>query len=148
MFLVDDDLVADWRLATIECMSQLSTEAPKGMKVALDIYDFFAPILADIGKQGQNDLLARITKMCQEAYDLRMMMRGSKTKYECVSLLTTPKPWFLDEQEPLVEPISVEGAKNKDASGEIAYVLFGGLIKHTKTGNKLLEKAQVIMKRL
>lgn len=131
----------------MECVGKIKTDGPKGRKVAQKIYDFFAPILADLSQQARDDLLARITEMCHDAYDLRMMMRRSKTKYACEFPPTADSPCFQDKYEALVEPISVEGGKNKEGSDEIAYPLFGGLVKHAETGKKVLEKSQVIMKR-
>ena len=151
-FLVNEDLVADWRITTIECMSHVSAGAHMSRIMAQKMYDFFAPILADVGQQGQREqgqreLLAKMTDMCHEAYELRMMMRRSRVRYACEFPPKTAKPCFQDEYEGLVESISVEGGKNKEDSGEIAYSLFGGLFKDTETGRKVLERAQVIMKR-
>lgn len=131
----------------MECVSKIKANGPKGNKVAQKIFDFFAPILADQSQAGRDELLARIAEMSHDAFELRMMMRRSKTKYACEFPPTAEAPCFQDKFEALVEPISVEGGKNKEGSNEIAYALFGGLVKHAESGKKVLEKSQVIMKR-
>ena len=131
----------------MDCLSHIKAEAPKGRSLADLMYGFFEPILSEkAGEKGRGELKAQIYELCREAYDLRMMMRKSKARYTCEFPPTPSIQCFLEDYAQLAEPISVEGGRNKDGSDEIAYTVFGGLIKYTETGKRTLERAQVIMK--
>lgn len=45
-----------------------------------------------------------------------------------------------------VEPQAVEGGKNNQGSDEIAYAIFGALVKRSGVREYVLEKAHVVLK--
>lgn len=130
----------------------MSTQLPRGKRSGQVIFDLFAPIIAeDLATQRVDDLRDQITAMCEEAFNLRMIMRQSKEGYQCEFPPLVQRPCFIDEYDYLVEPMSVEGGKNKEGTEEIAYTLFGALTKSMASqdgsGRMTFEKAHVIMKR-
>ncbi len=95
------------------------------------------------------ELQAHIRKVCDNAFKLAMVMRRSRDGYKCETPPVEKGACLLAEFDTLVEPMSVEGGKNTENSGHIAYTLFGALTKHPASqadGPRVLEKAQVVMK--
>lgn len=147
--IVNDALVADWRISTLECISVLGLPDDYTTYVADKIYNFLAPLTLAASKTAREDLWKVILEVCRKAFRLRMMMRMSKEGYEC----ETPDPQavcLLSQWEHFAEEFGVEGGKAEDRSDEVAYVLFGALTKDTSNlggERKVLEKAQVVLKR-
>lgn len=132
----------------MDCISQLPVASQRSKRVAENIYDFFSPILAkEISGQREDELRSQIADLCGEAVALRIIMRRSKDRYECVFPPAAERICTMEQYEKQVEPLSVEGGKNDQGSNEIAYAIFGGLVKHADHVPRVLEKAQVILKR-
>jgi hypothetical protein len=114
------------------------------------IFKFFTPLISTKATiEEKDELKAMILKLCQEAFELRMMMRRSKEGYRCEAP-TPEKATRLVDWEDFAEPHYVENGKQNEASDEIAYCLFGPLIKNPEygiEGRKVLERAHVVMKR-
>jgi hypothetical protein len=151
---VNETLINNWRIASIECCAELgNSQAPRGRKLSRSMFEAFQPIIsAKADKKQLEDLQDQLTALCNEAWDLRLIMRKSREGHRCVRPPTRDKRCFLEDFENLVEPISVEGGNTKEKSDEIAYSLFGALVKdpagagHAE-GEVVLEKAQVVLKR-
>jgi len=77
-----------------------------------------------------------------------MTIRKSKEQYTVKVLEKEPGSKHLVQNNAhWVEPHAVEGGKPEDKGDEIAYTLFGALIKHSEGREIVLEPASVVLKR-
>ena len=89
-----------------------------------------------------------IHNIAKEAYELRMIMRKSKEGYLCRKLDVEPGDApSVHSFESWVESQAVEGGKNNQGGDQIAYTLFGSLIKSLEGRDIVLQKAQVVLRR-
>jgi hypothetical protein len=149
--LVDETLVTDWRIATIDCLSELIGSSPRRKLVASAIFETFIPVISPkTGPREHRELEQQFQRVCDEAWDVAMIMRRSRERHRCIVPPTSTTNCSITAYETLAEPIIVEGGNNKDASDEIAYSLFGALVKtpqhHGGSKMVVLEKAQVVLK--
>lgn len=119
--------------------------------VAEDIYEFLKPLsVKSIQHHQEDELRAKLLELCTEAFDLRMIMRRSTDRCTCEIPGYGEWSLFARECEELAETLAVEGGRPNQTSDEIAYPLFGGLVKQSAEygeGKKnVLEKALVILK--
>ncbi|KFA51339.1 hypothetical protein S40293_10817 [Stachybotrys chartarum IBT 40293] len=148
---INKALLANWRVATIDCLSELIGPSPRSRMVAPAMFAHFVPVISPkSGTKQQGELQKQFQSICDEAWDLAILMRRSREGYKCIVPPTGRSKCFINAYETLVEPITVEGGKNEDRSDEIAYSLFGALVKganHEESKGGVLEKAQVVLKR-
>lgn len=158
-FQVPGPIIADWRVGTLKCVDHLLSRAnriPASRIVAPvvdDILSFLDPIIApNITAVQSKDLQDDVALLCEDAYYLHMDMRASKEEYAIWTpdLSEDSDEGFQPSVERFAESFGVEGGKSGDGSDQIAYPLFGGLVKHPEyrgEGLTVLETAQVVMKR-
>jgi hypothetical protein len=147
--IVSGTSIADWRISTLECIGLLKLPDDYSGWVADKVYDFLNPLISATTKKVREDLWNVILEVCRRAFRLRMLMRMSKEGYACV-VPDLKDVCVLSKMEHFAESFGVEGGKAEDRSDEVAYVLFGALTKdsrHLGGDRKVLEKAQVILKR-
>ncbi|KAH7316964.1 hypothetical protein B0I35DRAFT_434311 [Stachybotrys elegans] len=149
---VNETSVTNWRIATIACISELTSSSPSHKMVAPEIFTYFAPFISPkSGPKEQGDLEEQFRSICSEAWEVAMIMRRSREGHKCIVPPTWTSRCFVNAYEALAEPITVEGGRNEDGSDEIAYPLFGALVKsahhHGVSKERVLEKAQVVLKK-
>ncbi|KFY82656.1 hypothetical protein V498_08517 [Pseudogymnoascus sp. VKM F-4517 (FW-2822)] len=146
---VGDDAIAEWRISTLGQIDDLKLPGDYSKQTADQIFNLLAPVLhPKASKKDKDEVYSVITEVCRQAFNLRMMMRKSKEGYRCE--LPPKEAYFLSRIEPFADSFGVEGGKADDQSDEIAYCLFGALVKdarHLGGEKKVLDKAQVILKR-
>ena len=153
MRIVSSGIIADWRICTLECIDLLELGEETSKYTAGIIYDFLTPLISmGASTRDTENLTSDIYKVCKQAFKLKMMMRRSKEGYRCEvpNIIDAGDIRYLSRNESLAEGFAVEAGKDADKSDEIAYVLFGALTKHPEhrgEDKKVLEKAQVILKR-
>jgi hypothetical protein len=115
-----------------------------------DIFAILAPLLSKHTRPSEEDALrGNILELCKDAFKLRMLMRKSKNRY-VVETMDPNGTVLLSACEDKAEPLAVEGGNNSEKSDEVAYMVFGALIKQPLAGDqtvKVLEKAQVVLKK-
>lgn len=145
---VPPDLITDWRIATMKCIDKLGYQSVLPDLISTSIYTFFQPLLSNWASEAE--LQAKIQELCQEALDFRLLMRRCKDFYLVKVPGENGVPLSESEcDEEYVHPFGVEGGGNQ-ASDEIAYTVFGALVKRPELGGdeeRVLEPAWVIMKR-
>lgn len=158
-FQVPGPIIADWRVGTLKCVDHLLSRAnriPASRIVAPvvdDIFSFLDPIIApNITAVQFKDLQDDVALLCEDAYYLHMDMRASKEEYAIWTpdLSEDSEELFQPSVARFAESFGVEGGKSGDGSDQIAYPLFGGLVKHPEhrgEGLTVLETAQVVMRR-
>ncbi|EAQ84518.1 predicted protein [Chaetomium globosum CBS 148.51] len=76
---VSENVITDWRIATINCVELTGIEEMTSKFAATDIFAILAPLLSKHVRPSEEDVLrATILDLCKDAYKLRMMMRKSK----------------------------------------------------------------------
>jgi hypothetical protein len=130
------------------------TPASKIVRLVVDdVLAFLDPIIApDITEVQLQDLENEVAQLCEVAYHLRMDMRASKEEYAIwiPNLSKDSDEQLLQRVAEFADSFGVDGGKSGDGSDQIAYTLFGGLVKHPEhraEGLTTLEKAQVVMRR-
>ncbi|OBT46344.1 hypothetical protein VE00_02779 [Pseudogymnoascus sp. WSF 3629] len=145
---VGDDAIAEWRISTLGQIDLLKLPGDYSKQTAYQIFDLLAPVLHPKASEKEKDEVYNvIVEVCRQAFNLRIMMRKSKEGYRCE--LPPKEARFLSKIEPFADSFGVEGGKADDQSDEIAYCLFGALVKgarHMGGEKKVLDKAQVILK--
>ncbi|KAK3291636.1 uncharacterized protein B0H64DRAFT_409635 [Chaetomium fimeti] len=147
---VSENVISDWRIATINCVELTGIEDATSERATTDIFSLLAPLLSKHIRQSEEEVLrSSILSLCKDAYKLRMMMRKSKDIYavEKIGLDGVPS---LSALESKADPIAVENGKNSERSDEIAYTMFGALTKQPEGEGqpmKVLEKAQVVLRK-
>ncbi|KAK4450232.1 hypothetical protein QBC34DRAFT_461534 [Podospora aff. communis PSN243] len=151
---VPGSLIDDWRILTIECVEKMKPQGYVSLTAGVvvgEIFDFFIPLLSkSLDLNEEEDLRSKLAELCNEAVELRMIMRRSKDRYTCEIPGTAGWSHLASSCEDLVETLAVEGGRASQASDEIAYTLFGGLLKQPEFGEggkMVLEKAMVILKK-
>ena len=143
------EIIADWRISTLECAELLKVPLNEySINVGKIIERFFCPLTIRATKAERDDLWNVVLDVCRQAYKLNIMMRKSREEYVCDPVDTSKDEHLLSRIDYLADSFGVEGGKSDEASDEIAYILFGALSKDTLDGGrKVLEKAHVILKR-
>ena len=146
-------MISSWRILTIDCLEKLRLKVPYVATLCVDeIFLFLEPLLVKaIPRHQEDELKAKLLELCNEAFELRIIMRRSTDHYTCEVPGFAGWPLLASKCEELAETMAVEGGRPNQASDEIAYTLFGGLVKQAAEygdgKKKVLEKAQVILKR-
>jgi hypothetical protein len=147
---VSENVITDWRIATINCVELTGIEEKTSKFAAADIFAILAPLLSKHVRPSEEDVLrATILDLCKDAFKLRMMMRKSKDKY-VVEKIGVDAGASLSALESKADPVGVESGKNSERSDEIAYTMFGALTKQPEGEGhpvKVLEKAQVVLRK-
>ncbi|KAK3897829.1 hypothetical protein C8A05DRAFT_19481 [Staphylotrichum tortipilum] len=142
--------ISDWIISTINCAEMSGVEELNSTSASNNIYATLAPLLSENTRPSDEDTLrAGILDLCKDAFKLRMLMRKSKNRY-LVKTVDSDLTVLLSGCENMAYSVSVEGGKNSEKSDEIAYVVFGALVKQPQTAGqpvKVLEKAQVVLKK-
>ncbi len=137
-------------MSTIHCVELAGIEERSSALVAGRIFAILAPLLSKRTQPPEeNALRANILELCKDAFQLRMLMRKSRNRY-AVWTMDHDRTVLLSACEDTVESVAVEGGNNSEESDEVAYVLFGALIKQPQAGDqpvRVLEKAQVVLKK-
>lgn len=146
---------ASWTRKTIEVAALLKKRGNRPKRVAQYIQDFMTPLLAS-GPQdptkkapGQNNKQHddRISQLCADAYELSLLMRQCRARYECVEAEANTK---IDEEfESEIVAQDFEGPHASQVRGSrIAFTVFGALLKTPEPASShrrfVLEKAHVI----
>jgi hypothetical protein len=140
---VGSDTIANWRIATLNCIEKLKFEEKTSKGVADYIYKFFEPLIPKGAKQNErNTLFSNIVALCKDAFTLRIAMRKSKGNYKCEVL---PYGRSLSMNEDIAMNIGVEGGENNEASDVIMFTLFGALTKNFEGTKRVVEHAYVIL---
>ena len=145
---VSDEAIAAWRLPIMKCIENISDEDTDEALTASMIFSSLSPILSvsheNIEKH-MDSLKGDILQACVAAYQLRLLMRKSKTLYWTQTI--PPGSILSGENDDFAE---VYGVENDSQQGnEVAFTLFGALCKHAAFRGEepvVLEKAQVIVK--
>lgn len=149
MRIVDGDAIVDWRIKTMDCIDMLKLPDKYGRFVARRLEDYFEPLISERATQIQKDeVWDKILDVCQKSLRLKISMQRSKVRYEVRSFESQDLPAYT-LVEHFVESMGVESGCSNDASEEIAYQLFGALLKHSKLNARLriLVRAEVMLKR-
>jgi hypothetical protein len=146
---VGSGAVANWRIATLNCVEQLKFEEKQlSIQVARYINDFFKPLIsAEANANDKHGLETKVVALCKDAFTLRIAMRKSKGNYRCEVL---PHGTLQSKNEDIAEAMEVEGGKDAERSDVIMFTLFGALTKQPEDTAKekiVLEKAHVVLKR-
>jgi hypothetical protein len=144
---VGSSAVADWRIATLNCVEQLKFEEKQlSIRVAQYINDFFKPLISvGANAHDKQKLEKKVVTLCEDAFTLRIAMRKSKGNYRCEVLGSGA---LQSKNEDIAEAMEVEGG-NKP-SDVILFTLFGALTKQPEDMAKekiVLEKAHVVLRR-
>lgn len=117
----------------------------------LILIDYLDPLVSLTVTRDQKDaLMGDLARLCEDAWDFRMMMRRSKEEYNI--WLPPPRDGQrarLSEHGDYADGMDVEEGKGGSESDEIAYTLFGGLTKHPVYRDeemRILEKAHVVLR--
>ncbi|KAK3343435.1 hypothetical protein B0T25DRAFT_508243 [Lasiosphaeria hispida] len=140
--------IEDWRITTIRCAEKCQVKEETSKATASEILFLFEPLISkQIGPTEVQTLRSAITELCRDAFDLRMTMRMSKEGYACKMVnKKSGQRQSLSSNKYWVDAMAVEGSKNSEASDEIAYTLFGALVKCPDgRDGKVLEKGQVVL---
>ncbi|KAK0620645.1 hypothetical protein B0T14DRAFT_497138 [Immersiella caudata] len=153
---VDQNIVQDWRITTIKCITKCNIEATTSQIAADEIHSLLLPLMneQDPSSAQVREFCSIIRDLAQDAFQLRMMMRQSKEGYsgwppaENFGDIIDLGKVSLEKYERYMEPVAVASGKESDRSDEVAYIMFGGLVK-TIPGQQdiVLEKSQVVLKR-
>jgi hypothetical protein len=147
---VDKGVVADWRIATLDCVDRLKLPEQHSRFIAATLHNFFEPLISTKASKLQKDeLWEKMIDVCQKSVELKMKMQRSKEGYSVHTFDVKEHP-IASRVESFADPMGVEGGPSTDASDEILYVLFGGLTKYANQfgeEKKTLVKAEVILKK-
>lgn len=151
---VDHSQISEWRINTLDCVDKLGYTPTTCGRTAKKLLELLTPISFVLQSTGSSKAEMEAVKdelasICQAAYDFTMMIRRSKEGYRCEQLPTRTDICLSADYEDFVEPMDVEGGNSNQASGQIAYALFGGLTKNPGEkvgGRRVLEKASVILR--
>jgi hypothetical protein len=108
------------------------------------------PLFHDnLTKSERDSLGTTILNLSRDALALGMIMRQSDEGYKCERLeVDKDRRVSLAKNEALFDAVAIEGGKFGDRSDDVAYVLFGPLLKRLPGQPlKILEKGQVVLKR-
>jgi hypothetical protein len=149
---VPNRLIFNWRSSTIACVDKLNHKSYAVDKTADAIYEALKPLLVrGVSRHDKKEVLDKMTDLCNDAFQLCMVLRDSKGQYACEILGGEEVPCFLNKCPELAEPVAVEGGKSNEAGEEIVYTLFGGLVRCLDSAGgierRVLEKADVILNR-
>lgn len=143
-----DNLITDWRVATLKCVRLGNLTEDLGTDMAQYMYNYFERmIVEDVDSSELTTLHARFLQLCQDAIKLRLLMRGSREGYECVRLRSGTD---LAENESIAEAFAVFRGDDDDMGDKIKLTMFGALVKHPKYRGEeelVLDKAHVVMAR-
>ncbi|KAH6988463.1 hypothetical protein EDB80DRAFT_865447 [Ilyonectria destructans] len=144
--LVPYDVVSNWRLSTIRSIETAGlADKPFGVALAERMYkDFSGLIRQEATPQETTKLRNDFETLCNQAYDLQLLMRKSQEDYRF---------------HYIVPGVSLEGLGDiADSYGElegttdggtkVAFTMFGALILNTRSCDekpRVLERAQVIV---
>ncbi|KAH7139868.1 hypothetical protein B0J13DRAFT_447955 [Dactylonectria estremocensis] len=145
---IKNDVVATWRITTLTCIDLLGVDEATSKRCAEEMSSFFLPLVEHRRRRKGQQPEDMITKLCSDAFSLRMMMRKSKGGYRC-EVPGLDGTALVSELRDLVDVHAVENGRPDESSDEIAYCLFGALTKHQEHlgENKIvLEKAHVVVK--
>ncbi len=154
MLTVSESSIKNWTISTIECVELCKIQETTSANAAAAIFSILRRNLSHHTGPAEEDALhANILQLCQDAFQLRMLMRKSKHRYT-VETVQADKGVSLAAVESKVDSVSVEGGKSSERSDEIAFAVFGALVKRPWAGDgtaepavKVLEKAQVVLRR-
>lgn len=146
-----NNTVSDWRSLTLRCIELAKFQGKDiGEKTAEELYAILQPLIVKrAGKSDVDNLRTSIRRLCQDANELRLLMRKSKDDYYCVDI---PTGKVLDGADHLACPFGATTGGKNDRSGHVgvmvAFTLFGALVKDPQPSaekTRVLERAQVIM---
>ncbi|KAK0648650.1 hypothetical protein B0T16DRAFT_456111 [Cercophora newfieldiana] len=150
-YQVPDHIISEWRTTTIGCVERLRLPGHLAAVVSSTLFELLDPLRTkSIQRRQEEDLRGRLLELCNKAVELRMMMRRSKGRFTCEFPGVAGLPMLLSKCEKVAEGVAVEGGRSIQASDDIAYTLFGGLVKQAEGGDggkRVLEKALVILKK-
>jgi len=143
-------MIGDWRLLTLDCAEKLNYSSTGLADVAAIIRLVLEPLRASPSSSaGEKEVQVKVLRLCQDAQKFRLIMRRSKDVFRCLVPGPRDRSQSAVGRGELAEPVAVEGGAPGQASGEIAYTLFGALFKQGTDGGcsgRVLEKATVILK--
>jgi hypothetical protein len=142
----------EWRTNTIKCASLLKLKDETPNMAAQAIQDFMAPLRSqsqeDAAQTTNSELYERLLRLCKDAFDFTLTLRGCKDMYRC----EFPKADKLDPQE------SEAHARERRMGGtpgslgteedRIAFSISSTLVKYPGGNLKkrlVLEKAHVVV---
>ncbi|KAH6884875.1 hypothetical protein B0T10DRAFT_462569 [Thelonectria olida] len=145
---VPTDVITNWRLLTLRAVEVAGMKGNMlGATLAEQMYDFFATLIKDEATDEERAKLRNaFGQLCHDAFALQLLMRKSKTNYQCIPLESgrTASKW-----EHAVDVFAeLDGRPNGEA--KIAFTLFGALVITPSSRDDtqvVLEKAQVVVKR-
>lgn len=144
-FAVEEDVITDWRVATLKCIRLGRLTENPGADVARYMYRYFERLTAaNLSHSDLEKLRQRLLLLCQDAVKLQLLMRSSPEGYEC---LAVKRGVVLDKIGDFAEAYAVYKGNDNDIGREVHFTLFGGLVKRPKfqdEGEVVLEKAQVV----
>jgi hypothetical protein len=148
--LVSNRMIADWRVCTLQCIDLMELPGGYSSHVVNRMYSCFAPLISkNATKSLRDELGEKMLNVCTKAVALKMMMQHSKEGYNVQTVNLKEYPSYSNCRH-FMESMGVEDGRASDASDDIAYVLFGVLMKYpmdTVGDNKVLLKAEVILKK-
>lgn len=143
--------MADWKISTLQCIEAMKVREDYNKNVADTMYNFFEPLISKTATDPQKyGLWSKMANVCTKAIALKMVMQRSKEGYNIQTISLKEQPLYSSVTH-CAESMGVEDGKTSDASDDIAYVLFGVLMKHpidNARDSKVLVKAEVILKSL
>ena len=124
-------------------------EETTSRRIARSIFKFFLPLISSHAGVTEKDALkSSIRELAADAFKLAMTIRKSKERYTFKTLERgSEMKHLVQANDSWVEPEAVEGGKNSDGSDEIAYTLFGALVKYSEGREIVLDRAPVVLKR-
>jgi hypothetical protein len=144
----NDSEVASWRITTLDCITRLNMREDYGNYVANYMYEFFLPLIPQpASEELVKAMFQKLLELSQKCLALKSMMQRSKEGY-AIEILEMKDRYSRIEQS--AECMGIENGKSADASDDIAFLLFGILVKRTENMNpkekKILVKGEVILK--
>lgn len=80
-------MITEWRLATIRCIDKTRTRTGDTTRARHQVLNFLQPLLKPgVPKDVFKKLRQDVYQLCDDAYDLCLLMRHSKGTFVCPSL--------------------------------------------------------------
>ncbi|OTA60001.1 hypothetical protein K449DRAFT_384761 [Hypoxylon sp. EC38] len=138
----------DWRSASIKCGSFFGANPTIACRAMDTIWSFLQPVAIKPGAEDKGKKL--LAKLCKDALELNTDLRRSRDIFEVRTGFRGPLEGHTAYADELASEELGEHTKQAGQPGDIAYCVFGALVKRTEekpTEDIVLEKASVVVYR-
>ncbi|OTA93249.1 hypothetical protein M434DRAFT_31157 [Hypoxylon sp. CO27-5] len=143
-----NDLPKDWRSASIKCGSFFGANPTIAFRAMNTIWSFLQPVAIKPDAEDKGKKL--LDKLCRDALELNTDLRRSRDIFEVTRGFRGPLEAYTDYADEFASEELGEHTKQAGKPGDIAYCVFGALVKRTEekpTEDIVLEKASVVVYR-